>query len=105
MPSSRSTYSRGCIAFILISSSICSAEPWLPAKSSQLERDFIPNALPRAGVPSENQKRDSVPAGYTAAPYYPAPPGGWVNEWKASYAKAQLVVENMTLAEKINMTT
>lgn len=49
--------------------------------------------------------RDSVPAGYVAAPYYPAPPGGWVSNWTAAYAKAQVVVANMTLAEKVNLTT
>ena len=49
--------------------------------------------------------RNAVPAGYVAAPYYPAPPGGWVSNWTASYAKAQQVVANMTLAEKVNLTT
>jgi hypothetical protein len=49
--------------------------------------------------------RDAVPAGYVAAPYYPAPPGGWVSSWAAAYAKAQVVVANMTLAEKVNLTT
>lgn len=50
-------------------------------------------------------KRDAVPAGYVAAPYYPTPPGGWVSNWTAAYEKAQKVVANMTLAEKINLTT
>ena len=54
---------------------------------------------------SSKDKRDSVPAGYVAAPYYPAPPGGWVSSWAAAYAKAQKVVANMTLAEKVNLTT
>lgn len=49
--------------------------------------------------------RDDVPAGYYAPPYYPAPPGGWSSAWTASYAKAALVVANMTLAEKVNLTT
>jgi beta-glucosidase len=49
--------------------------------------------------------RDNVPAEYTAAPYYPTPPGGWVSNWTAAYAKAQVVVANMTLAEKVNLTT
>ena len=49
--------------------------------------------------------RDAVPAGYVALPYYPAPPGGWVGNWTAAYAKAQVVVANMTLAEKVNLTT
>lgn len=50
-------------------------------------------------------QRDAVPAGYVAAPYYPAPPGGWVSSWAAAYAKAEKVVANMTLAEKVNLTT
>lgn len=48
--------------------------------------------------------RDNVPDGYVAAPYYPSPHGGWVDEWSESYAKAQSLVEQMTLAEKTNIT-
>lgn len=51
------------------------------------------------------EKRDSVPAGYVAAPYYPTPKGGWVSNWTAAYAKAKVVVANMTLAEKVNLTS
>ena len=50
------------------------------------------------------QPRDSVPAGFYAPPYYPAPHGGWVASWKESYAKAQALVSQMTLAEKTNIT-
>ena len=50
-------------------------------------------------------ERDPVPAGYVAAPYYPTPKGGWVASWADSYAKVQAVVSNMTLAEKVNLTT
>ncbi|KAE8448128.1 hypothetical protein EG329_009732 [Mollisiaceae sp. DMI_Dod_QoI] len=50
-------------------------------------------------------KRDSLPAGYVAAPYYPTPKGGWVSSWTAAYEKAKVVVANMTLAEKVNLTT
>jgi len=49
--------------------------------------------------------RDSVPAGYVAAPYYPAPYGGWVPSWADSYAKAKALVDKMTLAEKTNITS
>ncbi|KAK0635337.1 glycoside hydrolase superfamily [Bombardia bombarda] len=48
--------------------------------------------------------RDDVPAGYVAAPYYPAPHGGWTASWSNSYAKAQALVAQMTLAEKTNIT-
>jgi beta-glucosidase len=54
---------------------------------------------------SAHSKRDDVPAGYVASPYYPTPKGGWVSSWSEAYAKAQKVVANMTLAEKVNMTT
>lgn len=50
------------------------------------------------------QERDTVPAGYVAAPYYPSPHGGWTEDWSASYAKAKALVEQMTLAEKTNIT-
>ncbi|EFQ29728.1 glycosyl hydrolase family 3 N terminal domain-containing protein [Colletotrichum graminicola M1.001] len=36
--------------------------------------------------------RDAVPAGYVAAPYYPAPYGGWVSDWSDSYRKAKLIL-------------
>lgn len=49
--------------------------------------------------------RDNVPSEYIASPYYPTPPGGWVSSWADAYAKAQAVVSNMTLAEKVNLTT
>ena len=49
-------------------------------------------------------KRLDVPAGYVAAPYYPTPHGGWISDWSESYRKASLLVSNMTLAEKANIT-
>lgn len=45
-----------------------------------------------------------MPASYVAAPYYPSPHGGWTGDWSASYAKAKALVEQMTLAEKTNIT-
>lgn len=48
--------------------------------------------------------RDAVPQGYGAPPYYPSPHGGWLAPWKDSYAKAQALVSQMTLAEKTNIT-
>jgi hypothetical protein len=46
-----------------------------------------------------------VPDGYVAAPWYPAPHGGWTPDWAEAYAKAEELVANMTLAEKTNITT
>jgi len=48
--------------------------------------------------------RDAVPKGFDAISYYPAPHGGWLPSWKDSYAKAQALVSQMTLAEKTNIT-
>ncbi|KAK0702975.1 glycoside hydrolase family 3 protein [Lasiosphaeria miniovina] len=38
-------------------------------------------------------------------PWYPAPKGGIARTWAASYEKAAKMVERMTLAEKVNVTT
>ncbi|KAK5076641.1 hypothetical protein LTR51_002324 [Lithohypha guttulata] len=38
-------------------------------------------------------------------PWYPSPNGGTVSTWADSYAKAQKLVEQMTLVEKVNVTT
>lgn len=48
--------------------------------------------------------RDSLPSGYVAAPYYPAPYTGWVADWTDSVQKAKALVDTMTLAEKANIT-
>ncbi|KAH6611420.1 hypothetical protein Trco_001440 [Trichoderma cornu-damae] len=45
-----------------------------------------------------------VPDGYYVPPYYPAPYGGWIDDWRESYAKAKALVDSMTLAEKTNIT-
>ncbi|KAJ1329570.1 beta-glucosidase [Microdochium nivale] len=49
-------------------------------------------------------RRDPVPAGYVANPYYPTPFGGWADDWSESYKKAVALVSRMTLAEKTNIT-
>lgn len=38
-------------------------------------------------------------------PWYPSPAGGTLPAWADSYAKAQKLVEQMTLVEKVNITT
>ncbi|KAJ5105382.1 hypothetical protein NUU61_002729 [Penicillium alfredii] len=50
-------------------------------------------------------QRDSDSRDYASPPYYPTPPGGWLSDWSDAYEKAQKVVSNMTLAEKVNMTS
>ena len=53
----------------------------------------------------ELAKRDDPPPGFESPPYYPTPQGGWVDSWAEAYKKAHAVVSNMTLAEKVNLTT
>ncbi|KAJ5380945.1 beta-glucosidase [Penicillium cataractarum] len=64
-----------------------------------------PVADPRHDDAVHLDQRDSAPEGYDSPPYYPTPYGGWASDWTSAYAKAQQVVSNMTLAEKVNLTT
>lgn len=59
---------------------------------------------PTRDATSETAKRESAPEGYYVPAYYPAPYGGWVDEWKESYEKAKKLVDSMILAEKTNIT-
>ena len=73
------------------------------------KRGIFPNKKDVIEVPrsaSSLAERADIPAGYTqSAPYYPTPKGGWIASWQNSYARAAEVVGNMTLAEKVNLTT
>lgn len=46
----------------------------------------------------------SLPDGYSAPSYYPAPYTGWIADWSESVQKAKALVDTMTLAEKANIT-
>jgi beta-glucosidase len=66
----------------------------------------LPSRIEHASDNGPLEKRDDLPDGYIQSPpYYPSPPGGWDSNWTASYAKAKLIVAQMTLAEKVNLTT
>ena len=65
---------------------------------------IICSAWATCGEAGPVRARDDVPAGYVAAPYYPTPHGGWIEAWADAYSKAQALVEQMTLAEKTNIT-
>ncbi|CAG7944740.1 unnamed protein product [Penicillium salamii] len=45
------------------------------------------------------------PSGSETVPWYPTPLGGTSSQWKESYAKAQEMVQAMSIAEKVNVTT
>ncbi|KAL8937232.1 MAG: hypothetical protein Q9211_003789 [Gyalolechia sp. 1 TL-2023] len=47
----------------------------------------------------------SSPKDGQSPPWYPSPLGGTVNSWEESYKKAAAMVKQMTLVEKVNVTT
>ena len=54
-----------------------------------------PNPIVAAGT-LENQ---------TSPPYYPSPWGSGAGDWAQAYQKAQAFVNQLTLVEKVNLTT
>ena len=49
--------------------------------------------------------KKAVPADGQSEPWYPSPKGGTVKLWERSYTKAADLVRQMTLVEKVNITT
>ncbi|KAJ9143815.1 Beta-glucosidase [Pleurostoma richardsiae] len=70
-----------------------------------LSHAVLLSSLLASSLGASVHRRDAVPAGYVAAPYYPSPYGGWTSDWAASYEKAAALVAKMTLAEKANVTS
>jgi beta-glucosidase len=64
----------------------------------------LPALLSLVSAAGPLQKKDKLPDGFYVPAYYPAPYGGWVNDWADSYEKARELVDSMTLAEKTNIT-
>jgi beta-glucosidase len=48
---------------------------------------------------------EAVPNDGESEPWYPSPRGGSLKQWKESYEKAAKLVDQMTLVEKVNITT
>lgn len=58
-----------------------------------------------AGGATVYYKFKQAPANGLSPPWYPTPKGGSVSAWADSYKKAAVMVNKMTLAEKVNVTT
>ncbi|KAF3765192.1 family 3 glycoside hydrolase [Cryphonectria parasitica EP155] len=58
-----------------------------------------------AGGATIYTKFQAAPAYGQSPPWYPTPNGGSASGWAESYRKAAAMVQNMTLAEKVNVTT
>lgn len=79
--------------------------PWMQLALVPLVAQLVvPSLMPDADHET-SQLNTRAEAGYDSPPYYPTPHGGWVSDWAEAYEKAQQVVGNMTLAEKVNLTT
>ena len=48
---------------------------------------------------------EAVPEDGESEPWYPSPRGGSLKQWQESYKKAAKLVDQMTLVEKVNITT
>ncbi|KAI9149528.1 putative beta-glucosidase F [Paramyrothecium foliicola] len=73
-------------------------------RQGRLKALVVLSGLVAIGQSAAVQQRSDVPAGYYVPAYYPAPFGGWVEDWADSYEKAKALVDRMTLAEKTNIT-
>ncbi|KAK4991357.1 hypothetical protein LTR66_006568, partial [Elasticomyces elasticus] len=49
--------------------------------------------------------KEAVPEDGQSPPWYPTPRGGTLQKWSESYSKAADLVRQMTLVEKVNITT
>ncbi|KAK5993956.1 putative beta-glucosidase F [Cladobotryum mycophilum] len=65
------------------------------ASSSSSSGSSNIHAGPYADV-SNIEIKAFTPDGVYVPPYYPAPYGGWVDDWRESYAKAKKLVDSMT---------
>lgn len=56
-------------------------------------------------IGKESEATEEEPTEARSPPWYPTPLGGTVAQWSESYEKAEALVKNMTLPEKVNITT
>ncbi|KAJ5349086.1 putative beta-glucosidase F [Penicillium brevicompactum] len=76
--------------------------PWAYLALVTLFTPLLASPVPGEDTTNLHQR---AAEGYESPPYYPTPPGGWIADWSEAYSKAQHIVGNMTLAEKVNLTT
>ena len=77
----------------------------LPLALAQVDPPGTPfpnSTFPNSTDPSTNGGAES---GQTSPPKYPSPWGEGLGDWEAAYAKARTFVSQLTLVEKVNLTT
>ncbi|KAI5813223.1 beta-glucosidase [Pyronema omphalodes] len=62
-------------------------------------------ALATLAVDASPMIQERQNGAFDSPPYFPSPKGGWVADWSSAYSKAHALVSQMTLAEKVNITT
>ncbi|KAK5115052.1 hypothetical protein LTR62_001749 [Meristemomyces frigidus] len=78
---------------------------WRQRRAVRLCLLFVVALLLLLGGASIVVKQKSEPPYGESEPWYPAPTGGTVQRWEKSYERAAELVRQMTLPEKVNVTT
>ncbi|KAF2151018.1 glycoside hydrolase family 3 protein [Myriangium duriaei CBS 260.36] len=84
-------------ALLLLAAPFVLAQQTQPAGTPFPETTY-PNATDPAAAAGAK-------SGQTSPPYYPSPWGEGAGDWAAAYAKARQFVSQLTLTEKVNLTT
>lgn len=80
------------------------------AAVNPLQESNFTSPLPNTTYPNATDYSDpAVVAGartnQTSPPWYPSPWASGMGDWSAAYARARAMVSQMTLLEKVNLTT
>lgn len=96
------------VTFLCLGSSLGSVWKEDKAKSRGKESELLASSLKTRDVSEQwtevFEKTENVTYGLSP-PWYPSPKGGSISSWSKSYEKAQILVEQMSLIEKVNITT
>lgn len=78
---------------------------WLRSKTCWIVATILASGLTMLIVSAGWMFRSIAPEDGLSPPWYPSPKGGTLASWKDSYEKASKMVAQMSLVEKVNITT